>query len=332
MTNTLKTIDQANIQSGTRVFVRCDLDVPINSDGILGETYRLDAAVETLKFIISKGGMPVIAGHIGKPNGQSDPKLSTKHLLPYFNETLGEETFELLENLRFDPREETNDPTYAQELISQSKAEIYVNESFATSHRKHASIVGIPQYLPAYAGLRLQKEIETLSQLLENPQRPFVIIIGGAKLESKLPVVSRFLESADFVVLGGKLGQEWKTEIPENLVLPTDYAEDQKDIGPNTIARYIDIISRAKTILWAGPLGAYETPKFMEGTKNIAQTIIKATSENEALSIIGGGDTITACDQMELLSKFSFVSTGGGAMLQFLVEGTLPGIEALYKS
>ncbi len=326
----IKTIEQADIKNGTRVFVRCDLDVPVNSDGTLGETYRIESALETLNYIIEHGGIPVIAGHMGKPDGQPNPRLSTQQLMPYFNQHLGEEKFELLENLRFDPREETNDDNYAKELSI--KADIYVNESFATSHRKHASIVGITKYLPSYAGFRLKKEIDTLSKILDTPARPLTVIIGGAKLESKMPVVSKFLEVADFVLLGGKLGLDWTSEIPENLMLPTDYADDQKDIGPNTVLRFNDVISRAKTILWAGPVGAYETAQFMEGTQGIAQAITLATTHNEALSVIGGGDTITACNQLGLLQKFSFVSTGGGAMLQFLADGTLPGIEALSKN
>lgn len=322
----MKSLSEAPVKTSTRVFVRCDIDVPIEN-GKIGETFRLDNLLETLRFIIGKGGLPLIAGHIDKPEGHFEEKFSTKHLLPYFNKKLGENSFELLENLRFDTREEGNDTEYSKELAS--KAEIYVNESFATCHREHASIVGLPKILPSYAGLRLQKEINALDQILKSPEKPLVVIIGGAKLESKMPVIDKFLVLADVILLNSLLSANWSKEIPHNLVLSCNKDKSGMDIDKDTIENYIRILQSARTILWAGPLGVYEKEEFIQGTREIAKEVSKLTQENSVYSVIGGGDTITALDKLGLLDKFSFVSTGGGAMLQYLADGTLPGIEAL---
>jgi 3-phosphoglycerate kinase len=327
----MKILQEADVREGTKVLVRYDLDVPV-SDGKILEKYRLDAGLETLHYILAKKGFPIIAGHMGKPDGKVVPELSTKQLLPYFNENLGEGAFDLLENLRFDPREETNDPTFAQELAS--KANIYVNESFATCHREHTSIVGVAQKLPAYAGLHLQTEVTALKKLLDKVEHPFITIIGGAKLESKMPVVSKFLKLADFVLLGGMLGLAWQNKSapasrPNNLVLPVDYAQDNKDIGPKTIDIFTQGIDTAKTVLWAGPMGMYEQPEFLEGTRRLAKRIAEKTVEDGIYSVVGGGDTLAAIQLCVNLEKFSFVSTGGGAMLQFLADGNLPGLKVL---
>ena len=322
----MQTISQSNILKDTKVLVRCDIDVPLENGKIL-ETFRLDNLLETLQFIIEKGGKPILMGHIDSPKGKVDESLSTKQLVPYFNEKLGEGNYELLENLRFDPREEDLNEEYGKELAS--KADIYVNESFATCHRGHTSIVSIPKYLPHYAGFRLAKEIEVLQNVMKSPERPLALIIGGAKLESKKPVVSKFLDKADYIMLGGKLGADWNESIPNNLILPDDYAEEQKDIGPQTIQKFKDLLQNVKTVLWAGPLGQYENDIFFYGTKEICQEIAKLTQEKGIYSIIGGGDTITASRKAGTLNYYSFVSTGGGAMLEFLAGQNLPGIEAL---
>lgn len=321
----MKSIKEANITNGTRVFVAADLDVPVEN-GFIGEKYRLDCLTPTLKYIIDKGGIPIIAGHLANPKGKFDPKLSTKQLVPYFDKELGQGKYELLENVRFDPREEESNDEYAKELAS--KADIYVNEVFSTCHRKNTSIVGVPKFLPKYAGLRLTQEIEHLGKALLNPQKPLVIVIGGAKLESKKPLVTRFLPIADYVLAGGKIGVTWDESVPSNLILPSDFVGDYKDMGPKTIEQFTKIIATAKTILWAGPVGVYEEG-YITASKAIAEACVVATKENGAISIVGGGDTATVIDKLGLLEKFSFVSTGGGAMLEFLVKGTLPGIEAL---
>jgi len=319
----MKYIQHAPISQGTRVFVRLDIDVPI-ADGKIGETYRLYAGLDTLNYIIQKGGIPIIAGHIGQPKGIYNEKLSTKNLLPYFDQKLGAYKFELLENLRFNLGEEKNSLALANELAK--NVDMYVNESFATSHRPHASIITVPTLVPAFAGLRLQKEITILEKVKNEAKPPFVVIIGGAKLESKLPVISTLLQKADKVLLGSKLALEWEGDQQDKLVLPVDYATDNKDIGDKTIELYRSIISTARTVLWAGPMGMYEDPAFIKGTKEVAQAIL----DNKGVwSILGGGDTIASLDILGIRDQFSFISTGGGAMLDFLADGTLPGIEVL---
>lgn len=321
----MQKIQDVVLAAKAKVFVRCDLDVPI-VDGKIQEKYRLDSAIETLSYIVKKGGFPFIAGHIGKPEGSFDEALSTRNLLPYFNEKLGQNNFELMENLRFDPGEEANNQEYAKKLAS--GVDLYVNESFATSHRKHASIVSIPQLVPHYAGFRLQKEVEILGSLVKSAKKPFIAVVGGAKLESKMPVISKLLGIADKVLLAGRLGLSWKDPAPSNLLLPTDYL-DEKDIGPKTIEDFKALLNTAQTILWAGPLGMFEEEKYSIGTKEIANEISKITTEKQVISVVGGGDTIAAIEKFSSINNFTFVSTGGGAMLQYLVDGTLPGIEAL---
>lgn len=318
----MNTLNQANISKGTRVLVRVDMDVPIEN-GQIQEEYRLEQAIPTLNYIKEKGGLPVLMGHIGRPDGKPDPKLSTSLLKPYFDKALGEGTYELLENLRFDSREETNDEGFAKELAA--KGELYVNESFATSHRAHASVVGIAKLLPSYAGLHLQKEAEILSSVLKSPEKPLVAVIGGIKVESKKPMITRFLGIADSVLVGGKLGTNWNAAIPANMQIPKDYADMGKDIGPRTIGVYTVLLSKAKTVVWSGPMGNYEDEKFMHGTKEVAKAIIAS----RCFSVVGGGDTVAALNKLGYLDKFSFVSTGGGAMLDFLANGNVPGLEVL---
>ena len=319
----MKIIQEAPINRGTRVFVALDIDVSLK-EGNIQEPYRLEAGLSTIKYILSKGGFPVIGGHLGQPHGKYSKNLSTKQLFPYFKSIFGKNDFELLENLRFDIREEENSLDFAKELAS--KIDVYINENFATCHREQTSIVLLPTLIPSYAGFRLQKEIIILEKLKNNAKKPLVVIIGGAKLESKMPVISAFLKTADMVLLGSKVGMEWKNGIKDNLVIPIDYAENGKDIGEKTIEKYKEVIGNAKTILWAGPLGVYEEKEFMKGTKDIAQSIV---SNKGTWSVVGGGDTLTALDTLGLLESFSFVSTGGSAMLEFLAKGTLPGIEVL---
>jgi phosphoglycerate kinase len=321
----MKSITEATILPGTKVFVRVDFNVPIEK-GVIKEAYRLEASLPTLKYIVEKKGIPVIAGHIGEPHGITSDELSTKQLASYYDAHLGKGTYELLENLRFSLGEEQNSESYARDLAE--GCQIYVNEGFSVSHRKHASIVGMPLFLPSFAGFRLQQEIENLTKLITAPQHPFTAVIGGAKLESKKPTVNKFLDVADNVLLGGKLGTDWKEEVPQKLHLPEDSVEDNMDIGSKTINAYSAIIAQSKTILWAGPVGVYEKDEYFTGTKQLAISIANQTKAG-AFTVIGGGDTIAAIDKAGLLDQYSFVSTGGGAMLEFLVEGTLPGIEAL---
>lgn len=302
--------------------VRCDLDVPI-VNGEIVDTGRLDNSLDTLNYITDKKAIPVIIGHMGRPKGIFKKELSTLLLVPYFDEKIGKDNYELVENLRFDPREEQGSKDFAAELSKRGK--IYINEAFSTCHREHTSITFIPEEMPSYAGIRLQKEVEVLSGLLEEPQRPFAAIIGGAKLESKKPVISKFLQIADEVLVGGRIGMDWEGGIPENLHLPVDYARDNKDIGPVTVEKFTDIIKNSKTVVWSGPMGVYEEENFISGTKAVADAIIGSG----AYSVLGGGDTAAAVKKLGIKDSFSFISSGGSAMLEFLVRGTLPGLEAL---
>jgi len=321
-------VDKADIKAGTKVLVRCDLDVPIK-DGKIVESFRLDASLKTLNYIVDLGGIPVVAGHIGRPGGKPILELSTVILKNYFDSNLKGQ-YELLENLRFDPGEEKNDPTFANSLAQ--KAQIYVNESFATCHREAASITGIASILPAYAGFRLVKEVESLKRILVDPARPLLAIIGGAKIESKKPVIQKFAQIADGVLVGGRLALEEPIVLDLKILMdevycPVDYIDD-KDIGPKTLEGWQKMILSAKTIVWAGPMGLFEDEKYSAGTKRVGELISDAVSKG-CFAVAGGGDTVTALNKFGLFNKFSFVSTGGSAMLDFLVYGSLPGIEAL---
>ncbi len=318
----MKCVNQAQIGKGTRVLVRCDLDVSVK-EGVVVEPFRLDSALPTLKYIVDKGGLPIICGHVGRPKGKADPALSTSQLKPYFDANLGH-AYELLENLRFDEREEADDADFVKELAD--KADLYVNESFATCHRKASSITGVAKLLPAYAGFQLVKEVDSLKKVLENPARPLVAIIGGAKIESKKPVIQKFAQLADAVLVGGRLALEEPITI-DKVFCPKDYV-DNKDIGPLTLEGWRDMIINAKTVVWAGPMGLFEEKTYAVGTKQVAEFIIESVARG-SFALAGGGDTVTALNRFGLFHKFSFVSTGGSAMLDFLVDGTLPGIEAL---
>lgn len=318
----MKSIKEVDIASQTRILVRCDLDVPLGN-GKVEDTFRLDHLLPTLNLIKDKGGISIICGHLDRPGGVPKEEFSTKHLEPYFESHLVKGNYELLENLRFTPGERENSKEFAEGLAS--KADIYVNESFANAHRVHASIVGVPELLPSYAGLRLIEEVSHLEKIIGDPERPLVAVIGGGKVETKKPAVKKFLELADKVLVGGKIGLDWDEEIPGKLVLPLDYAGGGKDIGPKTIALFGKELERAKTVVWSGPMGVFEDPEFSKGTESIGEAIVKSG----AFSLVGGGDTISALHEFNLFSDMGFVSIGGGAMLEFLVKGNLPGLEVL---
>ena len=302
--------------------MRCDIDVPVE-DGKITEPFRLDAGLQTLRYIIGAGGIPVIIGHMGRPKGKEVAKLSTSQLKPYYAKNLTG-PYELLENLRFDAREEANDPALAKELAQQG--ELFVNESFANSHREHTSIVGLAKLLPAYAGFQFTKEVVALQKIVTNPARPLLAIIGGAKIESKKPLIKKFAEIGDGVLVGGKLALE-EPVVLANVYSPVDYIDD-KDIGPKTIAGWKELILNAKTVVWSGPMGLFEEEKYSIGTKRVGELIAESV-KGGCFAVAGGGDTVSALDKFDLADKFSFVSTGGSAMLDFLVYGTLPGIEVL---
>lgn len=326
-----------------RVIVRGDLDVPIEDEKIL-DSSRLDAMRETLDYILLRNATVILIGHMGRPDGKFDSNLKLNPVADYLKSlnyrvtkldaVLSSEVFSacktakggeivLLENLRFYPEEEKNDETFAKDLSS--LADLYVNECFATCHREHASIVGISKFLKAYSGFRLEREIEALTKVLKNPVKPMVAILGGAKIETKLPVISRFLAISDYVLLGGKIGLSYEGDNNNKILVPVDYEGEREDIGPATINMFVNIVRLAKTIIWNGPMGKIEHKSFMNGTKELAEAI----AESDAYSLVGGGDTIEALDKLKLRSKMSFVSMGGGAMLEFISGKNLPGLLAL---
>ena len=337
--NLLKDLDI----SGKRVFVRADLDVPLDGldqvhNKLENETAtRLTNLKKTIDFIFQKGAKQVIiAGHIGRPE-KPDPNMSTKLLLPVLENILGkqigfcdqlevetDELVVLLENLRFWPGETANDGEFAKKLAALS--DCYVNEAFGNSHRAHASMVSLPALLPHAAGLHLEQEVEVMTRLLETPEKPFISIVGGAKIETKVPVITNLSKISHNVLVGGALPLEIEKEnlkFPEN-VLVAKLTEDKKDIDLESTHRFMQHIRNAKTVAWNGPMGLFEEG-FETGTKSLAAAIL----ESGAYSVVGGGDTTQFLEKIGLLPRFSFVSAGGGAMLDFLAGEKLPALAAL---
>lgn len=340
----MKSVKEAEV-SGKKVILRADLDVPLE-DGKVADDTRLRALLPTLEYLIENRAQVLIIGHLGRPTSAKAsagkpgmrfvPELSLKPVAEKLSELSNSEIkliggleeakdfkgVGMLENLRFWPEEEANDPAFARKLAS--LGDLYVNDAFAASHREHASIVGIPKYLPAYAGFRLEEEVKELGSVLENPERPLIFIIGGAKTETKKPLVPAFAKIADKVLLGGLLTFAPELEGIPNVVFPID-AVDAYDIGPKTLEKYINILKSAKTVVWNGPLGVWEDNRYEVGTRAIAEELALLPGK----TVVGGGDTIAAINAFGLLSKMSYVSLGGGAMLEFLAGKNLPGLEAL---
>ena len=343
----MQSLNQVEVKNKV-VLVRGDLDVSkLKRDSF--EDYRLKAMLPTLNYLLTeKQATVVLIGHRDRPKGQVVESLRMRPVadwlqtqgLPcdYVDKTVCSQkiisqhphTIILLENIRFDPREEKNDPSLAQEWASM--ADLYVNECFSTSHRKHASIVAITQFLPAVPGFRLEEVVETLSPMRDNPARPLVFIMGGAKTKTKIPLVKKISAFADTILLGGKLIFEQSLEgIPK-----VRFAADARridDIGPKTEALFADYLNKAKTIVWNGPMGRFEEEEYAQGTHKIADAILQQAKQGKKV-VVGGGDTLTALEQFGLLTRFEslqtvFLSTGGGAMLEFLAQGTLPGLRAL---
>lgn len=341
----LKSVKNISVK-GENVLLRVDLDVPIKNGKIEDET-RLEAWFETFEFLVRNGAIVILAGHLGRPNGK-DEKLTllpivsfiSKKINSKFKKTiigefegwkLAENVF-ILENLRFFKGEEENDSEFAKKLAQ--LCDIYVNDAFAVSHRNHASIVGVTKFIPSYAGLRLLKEVEILSQVLENPKRPLCVIIGGAKIETKLPLVEKMHHFADFVLVGGEIAenikvllkvQHKKLNSKRSMLLVSDLTPNTKDITEKSAQNFVEVCKSANTIVWNGPMGLFEEKDSQKGTEILARGIVNLS----AYKIVGGGDTISFLKKHSLLNKFDFVSIGGGAMLEFLAGIKLPGIEAL---
>jgi phosphoglycerate kinase len=345
--NELKSVKNAAVKNQT-VLLRADLDVPIQNSIIEDDT-RLKAWFPTLNYLLEEGATIIIVGHLGRPSGKEKefsllwiaqwlagkfktPNLKLKTIrLGEFNGWEITDKIFLLENIRFYQEEEKNEPQFAKKLAQ--LAQVFVNDAFASSHRAHASIVGVTKFLPSFAGLRLLEEVKVLSQVLENPKRPLGVIIGGAKIETKLPLVEKMHGFADFVLVAGEIVDNDKVilkvaheKVPgRSLLLMADTIENKQDITLRSVENFLQVLQAAKTIVWNGPLGQIENEKYQKGTEILAQGIVKIP----AFTIVGGGDTIGFLKKKNLLKQFSFASTGGGAMLEFLAGERLPGLIVL---
>jgi len=371
----LPTLDDLGDLDGRRVLLRADFNVPLEASphGAMrvADDFRIVATLPTIDALLERGATVVCCSHLGRPRGIADPRYDVapvREVLGRLRPGVG-----LLENLRFDPGEESNDPAFVDRLVDGFDA--YVNDAFGASHRAHASVVGPPARLPSAAGLRLAREVEVLGGLLECPARPFVAVLGGAKVADKLGVVASIAKVADTVVIGGGMAFSFLAaqgraigsslvdvghladcrallEGGAHLALPTDivalspgadfgpgcaggdvetFAGDLADgwkgldVGPRTAAAFCALLAEASTILWNGPMGAFEDDRFSAGTFAVAH----ATAESAAFSVVGGGDSAMALDRAGLRDDVSFVSTGGGATLELLEFGDLPALAAL---
>lgn len=294
---TLPVIDQVDIK-GKKVLVRGDIDVPIK-DGIIVDDTRLKDIKPTLGYLLENDCQITLCGHLGRPGGVAKSELSSAPIQKYFP------NIKVLENLRFDPREEKNDPSLALELAL--NMDIFVNEAFAESYREVASISGVAKLLPHYAGFRLNEEVEKLSKVLNDPEKPMIVFIGGVKWETKDAFAQKMKSIADQVVTS--------KDLPPGL-----------DVKIEEIDKYKEVIANAATIVWNGPFGKVEDFTYQVGTRHLAELIV----HNEmAYKVVGGGDTVAFLDKLGLTDKFNWVSSGGGSMLKFLSGEKLPGIEAL---
>jgi phosphoglycerate kinase len=340
-----RSVRDADVE-GKRVLVRADLNVPLE-DGRVADDTRIRAALPTLRLLLERAAAEVVVcSHLGRPKGP-DPAYSIEPVAARLRELLGADgRLRVLENTRFDPRETENDPELARELAAQ--ADLYVNDAFGSAHRANASTEGVAHLLPAYAGLLLERELQELGRLLHDPERPFVAIVGGAKVEDKIGVLRSLAERADVVLVGGKMAEEIRAnpiDVPVKLpgdivaaaafdadaeakVVPADEVPDGwlgLDIGPGTRAGYAKRIAMARTVFWNGPMGVFEWPRFAEGTLAVA----RAVAEAEAHTVVGGGDSVRAVEEAGLADRIDWVSTGGGASLELLEGKELPGVAAI---
>ena len=386
----MKDIDVA----GKKVLLRCDFNVPQDkATGAITDDKRIVAALPTIAYLLDQKAAVIACSHLGKPKGEWKQSLSLAPVAKRLSELLGREVLFatdivgedakakaaalkpgeilLLENLRFDKREEKNDPEFAKELASM--AEVYVSDAFGTVHRAHASTAGVAAYLPAVSGFLIGKELDIMGKALDDPKRPFVAVLGGAKVSAKINVINNLLEKADTIIIGGGMAYTFKKAegytIGKSLLeedkldyaremmqkaeakgvkflLPVDnlcaaefsasakpVLEEQNipnelmgmDIGPKAIEAFSDAVKGAGTVVWNGPMGVFEFPAFAGGTKAMA----KALAESGAITIVGGGDSAAAVEQLGYADKMTHISTGGGASLEFLEGKELPGVACL---
>jgi phosphoglycerate kinase len=343
----LKDLDFKN----KRVLVRTDFNVPIEN-GIVRDDFRIKLALPTLEYISEKPKSKiVVVSHLGRPDGKVAPEFSLKPVAEILSKLMKREVkfiadiesaegdeivrnlsngeIALAENIRFHPEEEANDEKFAIDICHHFG--VFVNDAFSASHRAHATIAQIPRFKPSCAGFLMQKEIEELSRALKPQKRPSVALIGGAKIETKLPVIENLAKIYDVILLGGKISVEAKEKnmkFSQNVVLPEDFSEGNFDIGPKTIEKYVMAISAASFIVWNGPMGKFEEEAYRKGT----DAVFKAIISSDAWKIAGGGESVEYINSKNGDEKFNFVSSGGGAMLEFLSGKKLPGIEALENS
>ena len=394
----IKTIKDVDLK-GKKVFVRVDFNVPFDNKGEISDDTRIVAALPTIKYLIDEGAMLVLTSHLGRPKSKEDKQFSLAPVAKALSEKLGKPVVfvddcigpkvkeacaamkpgdvVLLENSRFYPEEKKNDPEFAKKLAEDTGAEAYVNDAFGTAHRAHATTAGVAAYLPIkVAGLLIEKELEFLGSKTENPERPFTVILGGAKVSDKITVIDSLLDKCDSMLIGGAMaytfalaqGKKVGKSLVEadkvdlalaalkkakdkgvNFLLPVDNAVCQTidfaagtvgelkvmegieddwagvDIGPKTIELYKNEIAKSKTILWNGPMGVFEIKECAKGTFAIAEAVAKS----DAISIVGGGDSVKAVKKSGYAKDVTFISTGGGASLEFLEGKQLPGVAVL---
>src|SRR6059058_3700460 len=332
--------------AGKRVLVRADLNVPLD-DGRVADDTRIRAALPTLQWLLDHDAATIrVCSHLGRPKGP-DPSFAIEPVRRMLREALPDPRLSMLENTRFNPGETKNDPAFARELAD--GCDLFVEDAFGSVHRAHASTVGVAELLPAYAGLLLERELEELGKLLGEVGRPFVLVSGGAKVEDKLGVLRNLGGKADVVLVGGKMAEQLRdknqlgfpVELPTDVIAAEAFEEDAEtkvvpyhalpagwlglDIGPETCAAFTAEIAKAKTIFWNGPMGVFEWPAFAEGTRAVAQAVAGA----DAFSVVGGADSTRALNELGLIDRVSWASTGGGAALELLEGKDLPGVAVI---
>lgn len=349
----LKSISREKNLEGKTVLVRVDSDVQIEKGKVVEDT-RLLASLPTISYLLKLGAKVIIIGHLGRPEGKYDAVFSLQPVAHWYarkldgkvskesiNGLLGfniKENLYLLDNIRFYKEEEENSLGFARRLSHM--ADLYVNDAFAVSHRKHASISAVTYFLPSYVGFRLEEEVKVLNNVIEEPEKPLVVLIGGAKIETKLPMVERMHKVADYVLVGGEIAEQDKIliqvqhkKIPgcKSMVFVADLKENGLDITDKSVENFIQVINIAGTIIWNGPVGLVNSPKTKDDTERGTRELAKAIINSKAFKVVGGGDTIAFLNKENMLNQFDFVSTGGGAMLELLSGKKLPGIIPLMK-
>jgi phosphoglycerate kinase len=392
-----KTLEDIEV-TGRRALVRVDFNVPQDDEGAITDDRRIRAALPTIEYLLRQNARVILVSHLGRPKGVEDrwrlnpvaERLSGLLDRPVRKidtcvgaeaeaaaESLEPGQVLLLENVRFHPEETKNDPEFSGRLAA--LAEVFVNDAFGAAHRAHASTEGVTHFLPAVAGYLLARELEVLGRAVENPARPFVAILGGAKVSDKIGVIRHLLPRVDVLLIGGGMANPFiraegydigrsrydeadlepatemlalaraegqRLEIPSDVVTADDLRNPTRvetvsiteippdlmalDIGPETVARYRSILSDARTVIWNGPMGVFETPRFADGTRAIAESLAEQAARG-ANVIIGGGDSAAAVEQMGLADRMTHISTGGGASLEFLEGRELPGVSALLE-